>query len=1033
MTSTTRSVQTWMATENEAELESLVSEVTEGKTTLVNIVKALGEYLTSEEDKIRTKGVELLSSVIARCPADKLTRQAVRVLLAFLCQKLEDTETIIPALKGLLSLARTSNCLPEDAPAIAKALFTHAKMNVLVQTVRHTVFSILDALVDRHRQTLKELNNEFLSGYLRMAEGEKDPRNLLVAFAIDRVLIIEFDIKDYIEAFFNVTFCYFPITFRPPPNDPYGITTDDLKAALRGCLTATPEFGRMAIPLFLEKLTAGSPATKRDTLSTMSACFPVYGSGLARSSARELWNHLKLEIFQPTDNITADMALSCTQELVKTIYAPGQEDQKEDDEIEGLAQDVCQECTKILREPEKSQARPAIKVLCAFMSTTPSVARYTISKVVPYLMQLFRAIEETGARVSTLLLLSDVIAAARDATDKDSTPALLPFKDEVFGVATTGLTSASMRAPGIACMLGLVSTQGLLTDEELGFVVHKATEVLSEAAQSDEDEADILKLLTTITGLTPHHVVEQTLPTLFSALPENPPASTDLVAHAKYRRTLEALKTLCQKAELFEVFMVRLTTRVELLCVPASADPDADPEARAAYAYAILKTISRTLAVKVEEKHVDVSKYIERHVPRVFNLFVYASVTLPGGLHSRLISAAAETVDLVCQTLSTERFQSFLEGTFRVFVDGDVSGDIAQGQFKIPAGWKGPFADGASDAQKSLIVLFAGSVVSAYKENTIPVTSLSAFLDQLLQWSLQDTTSHVQQIAAWKIVSSLVNKHTPEVLEFLNDKVAVFWPTRFEDVGLDADNHRRTIGCWVYLARALLVQNHSLTAPFVDRLFEVFPRADIGWDAAKALGRLVDPHAEDGAVLVKKHRAVTRILHVQKFVSTVLPRIIDGATAKEGGEAVQLSYLVGLTALIRAIPKALYASYMPTLIPLLLRGVDLPDDEIRANVIDTFLAAADGDTPEKSLISAHATSLVTKMLKYSRVVEMRNVRVRVAALKYLGVIPAIVRYDVVHPVKARVVKELVEALDDPKRAVRREAVEARTTWFKAAA
>ncbi len=63
-----------------------------------------------------------------------------------------------------------------------------------------------------------------------------------------------------------------------------------------GCLNATPEFGSMAIPVFLEKLTAGSPLTKRDTLQTMSACFPVYGPGVARSSARDLWNALKLEV-----------------------------------------------------------------------------------------------------------------------------------------------------------------------------------------------------------------------------------------------------------------------------------------------------------------------------------------------------------------------------------------------------------------------------------------------------------------------------------------------------------------------------------------------------------------------------------------------------------------------------------------------------------------------------------------------------------------------------------------------------------------
>lgn len=50
-----------------------------------------------------------------------------------------------------------------------------------------------------------------------------------------------------------MTFCYFPISFKPPPNDPYGITADDLKAALRGCMSASPYFGKMALPLFLEK------------------------------------------------------------------------------------------------------------------------------------------------------------------------------------------------------------------------------------------------------------------------------------------------------------------------------------------------------------------------------------------------------------------------------------------------------------------------------------------------------------------------------------------------------------------------------------------------------------------------------------------------------------------------------------------------------------------------------------------------------------------------------------------------------------
>lgn len=60
---------------------------------------------------------------------------------------------------------------------------------------------------------------------------------------------------------FDITFCYFPISFRPPPNDPYGITADDLKMALRNCMSSSPYFAKAALPLFLEKYpTSSGPA-----------------------------------------------------------------------------------------------------------------------------------------------------------------------------------------------------------------------------------------------------------------------------------------------------------------------------------------------------------------------------------------------------------------------------------------------------------------------------------------------------------------------------------------------------------------------------------------------------------------------------------------------------------------------------------------------------------------------------------------------------------------------------------------------------
>ena len=43
------------------------------------------------------------------------------------------------------------------------------------------------------------MGKDFLDGYILLAEGEKDPRNLLLAFAIARVLLIEFEIAAHVE------------------------------------------------------------------------------------------------------------------------------------------------------------------------------------------------------------------------------------------------------------------------------------------------------------------------------------------------------------------------------------------------------------------------------------------------------------------------------------------------------------------------------------------------------------------------------------------------------------------------------------------------------------------------------------------------------------------------------------------------------------------------------------------------------------------------------------------------------------------
>ena len=66
----------------------------------------------------------------------------------------------------------------------------------------------------------------------------------------------------YLQAIFDSVFCYFPITFRPPPDDPYGISAQDLKNRLRDCIAASEYFAPFAFPQLLDKLDSTSPNVK---------------------------------------------------------------------------------------------------------------------------------------------------------------------------------------------------------------------------------------------------------------------------------------------------------------------------------------------------------------------------------------------------------------------------------------------------------------------------------------------------------------------------------------------------------------------------------------------------------------------------------------------------------------------------------------------------------------------------------------------------------------------------------------------------
>ncbi|KAL9099790.1 MAG: hypothetical protein Q9187_009447, partial [Circinaria calcarea] len=75
-------------------------ELETNRTTLIDVVQSLGEYINDEDATIRSKAVKYLSQVIAELSPTFLSRQQVQVLCQFLCDRIEDAG----AVGGLIQL-----------------------------------------------------------------------------------------------------------------------------------------------------------------------------------------------------------------------------------------------------------------------------------------------------------------------------------------------------------------------------------------------------------------------------------------------------------------------------------------------------------------------------------------------------------------------------------------------------------------------------------------------------------------------------------------------------------------------------------------------------------------------------------------------------------------------------------------------------------------------------------------------------------------------------------------------------------------
>ncbi|KAK4683806.1 DNA repair/transcription protein MET18/MMS19, partial [Tremellales sp. Uapishka_1] len=1015
----------------------LVQSINDGQTALAEIVKAMGEYLTSTKDDVRLKGLTFLTNLLGKIGATRVNRQAARTLTTFYVSKLDDFDSLPPALTALTILSKLPTFDDDAAVDVYKGVVENVNMKAYVQSTRHLVYVLFDSLLASHRKAFRAMGAEFLNSYTKMVDGEKDPRNLLLLFSMARVILLEFEVEPMIEDFYDITFCYFPITFKPPPNDPYGITADDLKVALRSCMSASPFFAKMALPLFLEKFATATGPSMRDLMLSMAACFPVYGAQAVGERGTELWEGIKTEIMYSSEQSTEAAALSALEALMRALYPT------ENDPPIGLAQEVIKECLAILQEPEKSQGISATKALCALVRGSPSAGKFAVSQTLPQLFRQFNSPALPSHRTPILSAITSIILACRSVYGNPESrrnhydeKGLENYRDGLMDVLREGLRTGRLKAPAIRGCVGLTEIPGFWGKEEVGEVVKGMNDVLV----NDEDpeiRPVVINALTSISKIHPSIIESITLPLLFHNLPDAAPTVTETLQRDKYRSILASLSKLCIQPALFETLLIRITTKLDLL----SSRPASEEEV--AYAYDLLRCLEGVVEKKLEEKHTDVVKYFEQLVPRLWGL----SIVHQEGIFRdrRVVGIIGRIGERLIWELSTEKQSKLWSALYNAFEKGQLE-EIVYDKSSIRTALHGsPLRNGALSSEQDLIAIYSTAIQGLKSDCALPFNSATDYLSTKMSWVTRVARDESQIRYALDLITAFVNKRETgeallprlrsialidimvELKSSLEGLLETVWMVGIQDTTKEFEVRRRGLLVYLHIVKALCLLRQPLAYTAIERVLEILPLSNL--DPA-----FVDEAARGFAVIAEGKTKGSH-LTAKKMWNFVLPKLIQGDKDAEGRG--RLVYLIAFSSLLPLVPASLCLADLPTILPLLLRSLSLPSPVQRINSILTLTSLLETENMSKEvdfLLHAKAEDVVDGLMKSAFVDpsgEMASSgRVRSEALRCLSCVPDVIRIESLQLHKPRIVRELGKALDDPLRGVRKEAVDCRARWYR---
>ncbi|NWU74696.1 MMS19 protein, partial [Onychorhynchus coronatus] len=995
--------------------------------------------LENTDPRTRGRGIQLLSEVLLQCYS-LLQEKEVLHLVLFYESRLQDHHLVIPSvLQGLRALSMCEVLSPGLAVSVLKAIFQEVHVQSLLQLGRHTVYSIITNFMSTREEELKGLGADFTFGFIQVMDGEKDPRNLLVAFQIVRDIITkDYALGPFVEELFEVTSCYFPVDFTPPPNDPHGIQREDLILSLRAVLASTPQFAEFLLPLLIEKLDSELQSAKLDSLQTLTACCAIYGQKELQEFLPSLWSSLRREVFQTasekieTECLTALHALSAC--LSRSVLSSDAEDL-----LDSFLNSILQDCRHHLCEPDMKLVWPSAKLLQAAAGASLRTYHCVTSSVLPLLLEQYTKHPQSSQRRTILeMLLGFLELQQKWGHVEEDESTLLSLQAPVCSVVFSALTdpSVQLQLVGIKALTLLGSLQGFLSSSDLELVVDHLIRLALHEEDSQSSEA-AMEASGSLAPIYPKVFSGRMIPRLEKELQSGRAEKGAESSHSHcslQQRCLQALAAVSTHTSIVRETVPVLLQHLQNVQKGSEARNTQDM-------VSVCQSLHR-VAIQCQQDAEGCWYFHQTVVPCLLAMAVQAAMQesthlLLGKalLEEEVLAAMVPVISAATTHLSSELAAQSVSHVVPLFLDGEVS-FLPQNSF--PCSFQ-PFGDGEClEAQRRLVALLMAFVCSLPRNVAIPQQEW--LLRELLALSCSCRCPFTATTAA-KCFAGLVNKHpagkwagvdamgpcsllaermsqpVPSVSPGQQlDEILQLAVNRMEPGLAEGPCRMQALTLLLWVTKALVLRYHPLSSCLTDKLLGLLGDTELGPAAADGFSLLM---AESPDVLHKGCHADVRIMFRQRFFTDNVPKLVQGFHG--AGPDVKANYLKGLSHVLNHLPKPVLVTELPTLLSLLLEALSCSDRVVQLSTL-SCLQPLLLEAPQ--IMSLHVDTLVTKFLSLT---SSPTMAVRIAALRCAHALTCLPT-PVLLPYKARVIRALAKPLDDKKRLVRKEAVAARGEW-----